>query len=229
MLLWKNSHDKKRHVFVASGVRYDLANISRDYVRLLSSEFVSGHLKVAPEHSSSKVLELMGKPGFEKYLKFEKTFSDGVGKAGKQQYVVPYFISSHPGCSEDDALELTEYLVSNNLRLRQVQDFTPVPLTLSTAMYVAQKSPSMGRLYVAKGHKAKKLQAALMQYWDTKNKGILRDYLLGRGKVKLLGKIESAQKQSSVQTKSGGAKGGGLKRKTLERNTLKRSKAKRKR
>lgn len=185
LVKWKNLRNKS-HIFIASGVRFDLANMDQRYIKLLAKEFVGGHLKVAPEHSCKKVLSLMGKPSFDQYLKFKTIFERESRSVGKEQYIVPYFISSHPGATENDALELMEYLVSEKLRLRQVQDFTPVPLTLATAMYVSNTSPAGKPIFVAKGHKAKKLQSALIQYWLPHNNSILSEFLRSRKRMKLL-------------------------------------------
>ena len=195
LLDWKKSQlPRKINIFIASGVRYDLANMDRKYIDLLAKEFVGGHLKVAPEHYNRKVLDFMGKPDFAGYQQFEDNFRIASKKAGKEQYLVPYFISSHPGCSNDDALELTEYLLDKGLKLRQVQDFTPVPLTLSTAMFVACKDSTGKKIFVAKGHKAKQLQAALMQYYNPKNRKLITEFLSTHKKRRLLSKIEFAQK-----------------------------------
>jgi uncharacterized radical SAM protein YgiQ len=187
-LKWKAGQRKCRHVFVSSGIRHDLAAKSREYIELLAGHFVSGHLKVAPEHYCDNVLSLMGKPGWETFDRFEEMFNEASKKAGKKQYLVPYFISSHPGCTEDDALKLTEYLVSRSWRPRQVQDFTPVPLTLSTAMFVAGRSAAGKKLHIPRGQSEKKLQAALMHYFDPRNRKLLSDFLRTR-RPQLLRKI----------------------------------------
>jgi uncharacterized radical SAM protein YgiQ len=179
-LKWKAGQRRCKNVFVSSGIRHDLAAKSREYVELLAGNFVSGHLKVAPEHYCNEVLCLMGKPGWETFDKFEEMFNEASKKAGKKQYLVPYFISSHPGCSEEDALKLTEYLVSRNWRPRQVQDFTPVPLTLSTAMFVSGRNQMGKKLHIARGQSEKKLQAALMHYFDPRNRKLLTEFLRTR-------------------------------------------------
>jgi radical SAM superfamily enzyme YgiQ (UPF0313 family) len=176
-------------------VRFDLANLNAEYMSLLCSEFTGGHLKVAPEHYCDKVLQYMGKPSFKGFEQFEENFERESKKAGKEQYLVPYFISSHPGCTEDDAIELTEYLVSRNRQPRQVQDFTPSPLSLSTAMYVAGVDTAGKKIFTAKGHKAKKLQAAMLQYYRLENVRLLSDILKSKGKHKLLGLIESVARR----------------------------------
>ncbi|MFI4911594.1 MAG: YgiQ family radical SAM protein [Sedimentisphaeraceae bacterium JB056] len=195
---WKKLRKKKTHAFIASGVRFDLANLSPEYISLLCREFTGGHLKVAPEHYCDNVLQQMGKPSFSGFEKFERNFERESNKCGKQQYLVPYFISSHPGCSDDDAIALTEYLVGRNWQPRQVQDFTPSPLSLSTAMYVAQSSAGGKKLYTAKGHKAKKLQAALLQYYRQENIRLFADLLRSKGKHKLLARIQSIARQKQA-------------------------------
>lgn len=188
---WKKTGKKNINAFIASGVRFDLANLCPEYVSILCREFTGGHLKVAPEHCCSNVLECMGKCEFDEFEKFEASFAKKSEKAGKKQYLVPYFISAHPGCSEDDAIKLTEYLVDRNWQPRQVQDFTPSPLSLATAMFVAEKNADGKKIYVAKGQSAKKLQAALLQYYKPENIGILSGLLKKHGKGKLLAKIEN--------------------------------------
>ncbi|MDD5459895.1 MAG: YgiQ family radical SAM protein [Phycisphaerae bacterium] len=190
VMKFKKHCQKKLNVYIASGVRHDLALHSKKYIELLAGEFVGGHLKVAPEHYSDKVLKLMGKSGFNKFEEFEKIFDQASKKAHKKQYLVPYFISSHPGCSDDDALDLTEYLVARNWRPRQVQDFVPVPMSLSAAMYVSHVDADMKKIYVSKGHSSKRLQMALLQYYDRKNYRLIADFLKLKHKSKLLSKID---------------------------------------
>ncbi len=186
---WKSSGRKKRNVYVASGIRHDLALQSRDYVNLLVRHFVGGHLKVAPEHYCDNVLGLMGKPGFELFEQFEDYFGAACRKAGREFYLVPYFISAHPGCTNTDALKLTEYLVGRSWHPRQVQDFVPVPLSLSTAMYVAGTDSRGKRIYVPRGRSEKRLQAALLQYYQPRNAKLIDGFLKQQGRVDLSGKI----------------------------------------
>ncbi|MGB8226477.1 MAG: DUF3362 domain-containing protein, partial [Sedimentisphaerales bacterium] len=189
ILKWSRADKRKINVYVASGVRHDLALLNTDYINLLTSHFVGGHLKVAPEHSCPKVLALMGKPPIEVFEEFENRFEAASRKAGKKQYLVPYFISSHPGCSADDATKLMEYLVKRNWRLLQVQDFTPVPLTLSTAMFVSEKDSKGKKIFVPKGHSEKKLQFALLQYQEPANRKLLINYLSSKGRKDLIAKL----------------------------------------
>jgi uncharacterized radical SAM protein YgiQ len=176
ILKWSRTDKRKINVYVASGVRHDLAMLNMDYINLLAGFFVGGHLKVAPEHSCPLVLALMGKPPIEVFEEFENKFQLASRKAGKKQYLVPYFISSHPGCTTEDATKLMEYLVKRNWRLQQVQDFTPVPLTLSTAMYVSAIDSKGKKIHIPKGHSEKKLQFALLQYQQPQNRKMLINY-----------------------------------------------------
>ncbi len=174
------------NVFVASGIRHDLAMKNREYLDFLVRYFVGGHLKVAPEHTCARVLALMGKPQFEVFEEFEARFAEASRRAGKEQYLVPYFISAHPGCTADDALELTEYLVSRAWRPRQVQDFIPIPLTMSAAMYVAETDTGGDKIFVPKGHREKRLQAAILQYYLPANRKVVTDFLRAKGRDDLI-------------------------------------------
>lgn len=189
ILKWRRADKRKINVFVASGVRYDLAMQNDNYINMLARYFVGGHLKVAPEHLCPHVLKLMGKPGIETFEEFEKKFLEASRKAGKKQYLVPYFISSHPGCTPEDALALMEYILKRNQRLQQVQDFTPVPLTLSTAMYVSGKDVKGRKIHVPKGHGERKLQIALMQYQLPRNRKMLIKYLSSKGRDDLISQL----------------------------------------
>jgi uncharacterized radical SAM protein YgiQ len=180
---------KRINIFVASGIRHDLALKSPEYLDLLVRHFVGGHLKVAPEHYCPHVLDLMGKPHFDSFEQFEQRFEQACRKAGKEAYLVPYFISAHPGCRPEDTLKLTEYLISRSWKPRQVQDFVPVPLTLSTAMYVSGKDVKGRKIHVSRSRKEKRLQAALLQYYQPQNKKIITEFLQQKGRSDLLPKI----------------------------------------
>jgi radical SAM superfamily enzyme YgiQ (UPF0313 family) len=160
----------------------------------LARHFVGGHLKVAPEHYCPKVLTLMGKPPFELFEEFEARFREASRRAGKEQYVVPYFISSHPGSTAQDALALTEYLISRSWRPRQVQDFVPIPLTASAAMYSSGFDARGEKIFVPRGRKEKTLQAALLRYAEPKNKKIVIDFLRRSHRTDLISRIEYLQK-----------------------------------
>ena len=211
---WQRKQDRKINVFIASGVRHDLAVESKEYIDMLASDFTGGQLKVAPEHYCPEVLGLMGKPGYEVFEQFEEMFLDASRRAGKKQYLVPYFISSHPGCTKKNAEQLTEYLVGRNWQVRQVQDFVPGPLTLATAMYVSGRDTQGNKIHVPKGQGEKKLQLALLQYHDSRNRRMLVNYLSGRNRNKLLAKIVNIQhmtdmnsdKKQDIQSKPAGKK-----------------------
>jgi uncharacterized radical SAM protein YgiQ len=188
-LKWKAGQKRCTHIFVSSGIRHDLATRSSQYVELLAGHFVSGHLKVAPEHYCNNVLSLMGKPDWKAFEQFEAMFDEASKKAGKKQYLVPYFISAHPGCTEEDALKLAEYLISRNWQPRQVQDFTPVPLTLAAAMFVSGRNSAGKKIHIPRGQSEKKLQAALMHYYDRRNQTLLTTFLKSRRRDALLKKV----------------------------------------
>jgi uncharacterized radical SAM protein YgiQ len=188
-LRWK----KQAKVYVASGIRHDLAIRNNEYIDLLTRYFVGGHLKVAPEHYCPHVLDLMGKPHFEAFEEFEDRFQQASRQAGKKQYLVPYFISSHPGCTVEDAVKLTEYLVLHSWRPQQVQDFIPIPLTLAMAMYVSGTDAKGREIYIPRSRKEKRLQAALLHYYQPRNEKVMADFLKSVGRNDLLSKIKRLQ------------------------------------
>jgi uncharacterized radical SAM protein YgiQ len=202
VLQWRHARKEKTHVFVASGIRHDLALQSGDYIRLLAKHFVGGHLKVAPEHICPHVLDMMQKPHNDTFEAFEGEFAEASRRAGKQQFLVPYFISGHPGSSPEEATRLTKYLVQRRWRPRQVQDFVPVPLALATAMYVSGRSPRKKAIHIPRGRGEKRLQMALLQYYDKRNFKTISRYLSPRGEHKLLVKIKNLQKGFSLIKKS---------------------------
>jgi uncharacterized radical SAM protein YgiQ len=193
-LKWQKNQRARINVYIASGVRHDLALQNKEYIKLLVRNFTGGHLKVAPEHYCPRVLELMGKPPYELFEEFEAYFQEISQRAGKEQYLVPYFISAHPGCTADNALKLTEYLISRGWCPRQVQDFSPIPLTTSTAMYVSGLDTRGKKIFVPKGHREKTLQAALLQYCESKNGKRVANFLRSRGRGELISKINSLQR-----------------------------------
>ena len=193
-LKWQRGRSSKINIYVASGIRHDLALQSKEYIKLLARHFVGGHLKVAPEHYCPRVLELMGKPSFELFEEFEACFQEASRQAGKEQYLVPYFISAHPGCTADDAMKLMEYLISRGWCPRQVQDFSPIPLTTSTAMYVSGLDTKSTKIFIPKGHSEKTLQAALLQYCERKNENRITGFLRNQGRADLISKINSMQR-----------------------------------
>jgi uncharacterized radical SAM protein YgiQ len=157
-----------RRAFVASGVRYDLAFADRqrgdEYIRELVTNHVGGHLKIAPEHISPNVVRVMKKPGKEQFERFRELFDRYSAEAGKEQYLIPYFISGHPGCEVKDMVEISDYLAENGWRPQQVQDFTPTPMTLATDMYYSGYHPNTGKpVHIPKDPDEKAMQRALLQ------------------------------------------------------------------
>jgi uncharacterized radical SAM protein YgiQ len=152
-----------KKLFIGSGIRYDLALLDNEYLEELVKHHVSGQLSVAPEHICEEVLLLMGKPRAEKFLAFKAKFEALSAKHGKKQFVVPYFISAHPGATLKHALELALFLKKNRIRVEQVQNFTPTPLTVSTCMYYTGLDPFTGKpVHVPKGEE-RSFQKALLQ------------------------------------------------------------------
>ncbi|HNT71997.1 MAG TPA: YgiQ family radical SAM protein [Methanothrix sp.] len=179
-----------KRVFVSSGIRHDLVLADQtgvEYLYALSRHHVSGHLKVAPEHVSDRVLARMHKPSRAALEEFRDIFKRASRKAGKEQYLVPYFISGHPGCELRDMVELAEYLRDHRLRSDQVQDFTPTPMTVSTCMYYTGLDPfTRSPVHVPRGRE-KEIQRALLQYWDKRNEGLVREGLRLAGRDDLIG------------------------------------------
>ncbi len=182
------AEDGVKHVFIASGVRYDLAERSPEYVSELAKHHVGGQLSVAPEHVSPGVLDKMKKPGIASYERFKEMFACASNEAGKEQYEIPYFISGHPGCTLADMVELALWLKKQGYRPRQVQDFIPTPMSVASAMYHTGIDPlTMQPVYVAKGLRAKKLQKSLLLYWDAAQWPLAREALHEAGRSDLIG------------------------------------------
>lgn len=177
-----------KKVFIGSGIRYDLVLADTSgYLSELVEHHVSGQLKVAPEHVSGLVTDMMHKPSRLVFDEFRKKFTAQSKKIGKEQYIIPYFMSGHPGCTVEDMVELAEYIRDNNLYTEQVQDFTPTPMTASTCMYHTGIDPfTMKEVHVAKGRE-KRIQRALMRYKDERNYGLVREGLKMVGKNDLVG------------------------------------------
>ena len=153
-----------KHAFVGSGIRYDL--MSEEYRKQLITRHVSGRLKVAPLHTSPEVLKLMRKPSWEHFLQFRDFFLRTNEQANMHQQLIPYFISSHPGCTNRDMAHLAEWTKKMHYRPEQVQDFTPTPMTLSTTMFYTGLNPyTMQPVYVARTPKEKKQQNRYFFWW----------------------------------------------------------------
>ena len=168
-----------KKVFIRSGIRFDYLMLAKDdFLETVCRHHISGQMKVAPEHISDRVTRLMGKSERNVYLRFAQRFRKINMRLGKKQYLVPYFMSSHPGATIDDAVELAEFIRDLGYRPEQVQDFIPTPGTLSTAMYYSGIHPLTGEaVYTAKTPKEKRRQRALMQYWLPENRPVVREAL----------------------------------------------------
>ncbi len=178
-----------KHVYVASGVRYDLAERSPEFVRELAQHHTGGQLSVAPEHSSDKVLAKMKKPGIASYERFAESFCRASDEAGKDQYLVPYFITGHPGSTLQDTVELALYLKERGMRPRQVQDFIPTPMAVATTMYYTGIDPlTMEPVYTARDMFEKRMMKALIFYWDDQHWELAREALKRAGRADLIGK-----------------------------------------
>jgi uncharacterized radical SAM protein YgiQ len=182
-----------KKVLIASGVRYDLAIESPEYVKELAQHHTGGYLKIAPEAISEQPLAHMMKPGVETYYRFKKLFDRYSQAAGKEQYLIPYFIAAHPGTTDADMLELALWLKTNGYRADQVQAFLPGPMASATAMYYSGKNPlrrvtrTSADVPVPKGLKIRRLHKAFLRYHDPNNWPMLRDALKRMGREDLIG------------------------------------------
>jgi len=177
-----------KRVHIASGIRMDLAANEPEYLEELAAHHVGGHLKVAPEHVSDRVLQLMKKPGRKGFEIFAERFEKASKRAGKEQYLVPYFISSHPGSDVEDMIELAIFLKQRGYRPRQVQDFIPAPMDVATCMYWTGLDPmTMKPVHTAKRLKDRNVQRALLQFFAPENWATVRDALRGAGREDLIG------------------------------------------
>jgi uncharacterized radical SAM protein YgiQ len=180
-----------KHVHIASGVRTDLVvdgERGQEYLEQLTRHHVGGQLSVAPEHVSDDTLRLMKKPGIESYDRFTEAFKCASQAAGKEQYLIPYFISGHPGSTLKDMIAQALYLKKKGYRPRQVQDFIPTPMSLAATMYHTGIDPlTMEPCYTAKGLREKRLQKALLLYWDPEQHDLVREALTQAGRTDLIG------------------------------------------
>jgi uncharacterized radical SAM protein YgiQ len=175
-------------VYVASGVRYDLAARSPEFVRELARHHTGGQLSVAPEHSNPQVLDKMKKPPIEHYERFARAFCQASEQAGKEQYLVPYFITAHPGSTLKDTIELALWLKRQNMRPRQVQDFIPTPMAIATAMYFTGIDPlTMEPVAVVRDLREKRMMKALLYWWDPAQHALGREALRKANRVDLIG------------------------------------------
>ncbi len=213
-----------KRILIASGLRYDLAVEDPEYVKELVTHHVGGYLKIAPEHTEENVLSKMMKPGMGTYNAFKSMFEKYSKEAGKEQYLIPYFIAAHPGCDETDMLNLARWLKKNKFRLDQVQTFYPSPMALATAMYYSGKNPlkkvtyKSGKVESPKSIESRRLQKAFLRYHDPKNWGYLRESLIKMGRKDLIGDGEKqlipatdqpqvSKNRRSANSKTGFSKG----------------------
>lgn len=182
-----------KKVLIASGLRYDLAVESPEYVKELVTHHVGGYLKIAPEHTEQGPLSRMMKPGIGTYDTFKRLFEKYTKEAGKKQYLIPYFIAAHPGTSDEDMMNLALWLKTNDFRADQVQAFYPSPMATATAMYHSGKNPLRRVTYKSegvesvKGERQRRLHKAFLRYHDPKNWPLLREALKEMGRVDLIG------------------------------------------
>jgi len=182
-----------KKILIGSGLRYDLAVRSPEYVKELVQHHVGGYLKIAPEHSEENVLSKMMKPGMGAYDRFKQMFEKFSKEAGKEQYLIPYFIAAHPGTTDEDMLNLALWLKRNNFRLDQVQNFTPTPMAMATAMYHSGKNPlrkvtkTSEDVPIPRAAGKRKLHKAFLRYHDPANWPLLREALKAMGRADLIG------------------------------------------
>ena len=197
-----------KKVFIRSGIRFDYLLLAKDdFLRELCEHHISGQLKIAPEHISDRVTRMMGKYGSKVYRRFVEKFTRMNQKLGKKQYLVPYFMSSHPGCHLEDAIELAEFIKEMGYHPEQVQDFIPTPGTMSTCMWYTGLNPLTGEaVYSAKSKEDKAMQRALMQFWLPGNYGLVKKALCQAGRQDLIGYgphclIRPEKKHKQVKTR----------------------------
>jgi len=203
-----------KKVLIASGVRYDLAIESPEYVKELAQHHVGGYLKIAPEAIGEGPLSKMMKPGVGSYYRFKELFDRYSKEAGKEQYLIPYFIAAHPGTTDEDMLELALWLKSNGFRADQVQAFLPSPMATATAMYHSGKNPlhrvshDSEEVRIPKGLKVRRLHKAFLRYHDANNWPMLREALRRMGRADLIGSGKQQLVPSWQPAGTGGAQEG---------------------
>ncbi len=201
-----------KRIFIASGLRYDLAVESPEYIEELVTHHVGGYLKIAPEHTEAGPLSMMMKPGIGSFDRFKKLFDKFSKKAGKKQYLIPYFIAAHPGTTDEDMLNLALWLKANNFKPDQVQAFLPSPMATATAMYHSGRNP-LGKIsrklsersrpvFTAKKKKQRDLHKAFLRYHDPVNWPLLRDALKQMGRSDLIGNGPNALVPAASKGKS---------------------------
>jgi uncharacterized radical SAM protein YgiQ len=183
-----------KKVMVASGVRYDLAVKSPEYIKELVTHHVGGYLKIAPEHTERGPLDVMMKPGIGTYDRFKEMFDAAAKEAGKKYYLIPYFIAAHPGTTDEDMLNLALWLKKNRYRADQVQTFLPSPMATATAMYHTGVNTLKGvrrggseTVETVRGGRQRRLHKAFLRYHDPENWPFLREALKDMGRADLIG------------------------------------------
>jgi uncharacterized radical SAM protein YgiQ len=182
-----------KKILIGSGLRYDLAVLSPEYVKELVTHHVGGYLKIAPEHTEQGPLTKMMKPGIGTYDKFKTLFDKFSLEAGKKQFLIPYFIAAHPGTSDEDMMQLAVWLKKNGFRADQVQTFYPSPMASATAMYHSGRNPlrkitrDSETVDVVRGEKRRRLHKAFLRYHDSNNWPLLREALKAMGRADLIG------------------------------------------
>ncbi len=182
-----------KKILIGSGLRYDLAVKSPEYVKELVTHHVGGYLKIAPEHTEDGPLSKMMKPGIGSYDKFKQMFEKYSAEAGKKQYLIPYFIAAHPGTRDEDMMNLAVWLKKNGFRADQVQTFYPSPMATATAMYHSNRNPlrkitrDSETVEIVKGERQRRLHKAFLRYHDANNWPLLRDALKSMGRADLIG------------------------------------------
>ncbi len=203
-----------KKILIASGLRYDLAAESPEYIKELATHHVGGYLKIAPEHTEQGPLSKMMKPGMGTYYRFKKLFDKYSQAAGKEQYLIPYFIAAHPGTNDEDMLNLAIWLKQNDFRADQVQAFLPSPMSIATSMYhsrlntLEKVNRKAAEMSIPKGIKQRRLHKAFLRYHDPNNWPILREALKKMGRADLIGNgkqhlIPSYQPKGATDKKSG--------------------------
>jgi uncharacterized radical SAM protein YgiQ len=185
-----------KKILIASGLRYDLAVKSPEYIQELATHHVGGYLKIAPEHTEGGPLSKMMKPGIGSYDRFKQLFDKFSAEAGKQQFLIPYFIAAHPGTSDEDMMNLALWLKKNGFRADQVQTFYPSPMATATAMYHSGRNPLKGisrdpqrgeKVDIVRGERRRRLHKAFLRYHDANNWPLLREALMAMGRADLIG------------------------------------------
>jgi uncharacterized radical SAM protein YgiQ len=198
---------KVKHVFIGSGFRHDLLTdkYAAKYLEKVCTEHISGQMKVAPEHAVDSVLSIMNKPPNSHYEDFLEKIEEIGKKTGKKVYLVNYFISAHPGSSLKEALALAVYLAKRRMHPEQIQDFIPLPMTLSGAIYHTGRHPFTGkRIYVPSEFRERKMQRALMQYWVPSNRPLVEESIRSLNAGHLRGLFVAAEKAGPERTVSSG-------------------------